>query len=56
VTGRRNGPNRGLRGGSFNNNNDNLHASDRNNNNPNNENNNIGFRVSKAPELPGGIS
>jgi hypothetical protein len=40
-----------LRGGSFNNNNDNLHASNRNNNNPTNENNNIGFRVSEAPEI-----
>jgi hypothetical protein len=41
----RNGSYRGLRGGSFNNNDDNLHASNRNNNNPTNENNNIGFRV-----------
>jgi len=39
-----------LRGGSFNNNDNNLHASNRNNNNPTNENNNIGFRVSEAPE------
>jgi hypothetical protein len=38
-----------LRGGSFNNNDNNLHASNRNNNNPTNENNNIGFRVSEAP-------
>ena len=39
-----------MRGGSFNNNDNNLHASNRNNNNPTNENNNIGFRVSEAPE------
>jgi hypothetical protein len=39
-----------LRGGSFNNNDNNLHASNRNNNNPTNENNNIGFRVAEAPE------
>jgi len=38
-----------VRGGSFNNNNDNLHASNRNNNNPTNENNNLGFRVAEAP-------
>jgi retron-type reverse transcriptase len=38
--------NRGLRGGSFNNNDTNLQSSNRNNNNPTNENNNIGFRVS----------
>ena len=40
-----------MRGGSFNNNDNNLHASNRNNNNPTNENNNIGFRVSEAPEI-----
>ena len=40
-----------MRGGSFNNNDNNLHASNRNNNNPTNENNNIGFRVSEAPEM-----
>jgi len=55
VTGRRNGSYRGLRGGSFNNNDNNLQAANRNNNNPTNENNNIGFRVSQAPEWPGGI-
>jgi len=36
---------RGLRGGSWNNNENNLRSSNRNNNNPDNENNNIGFRV-----------
>ena len=34
-----------LRGGSWNNNPQNLRAADRNNNNPDNRNNNIGFRV-----------
>ncbi|MDZ4768730.1 MAG: SUMF1/EgtB/PvdO family nonheme iron enzyme [Chloroflexota bacterium] len=34
-----------LRGGSWNNNQDNARASFRNRNNPNNRNNNIGFRV-----------
>ena len=43
-----NGSYRGLRGGSFNNNDNNLHASNRNNN-PTNENSNIGFRVFEAP-------
>ncbi|MCY2927885.1 MAG: hypothetical protein NTV86_00030 [Planctomycetota bacterium] len=55
MTGRRNGSYRGLRGGSFNNNDNNLLASNRNNNNPTNENNNIGFRVSQAPEWLGVI-
>ena len=36
---------RGVRGGNWNNNSNNLSASNRNNNNPTNENNNIGFRV-----------
>ena len=36
---------RGLRGGNWNNNSNNLAASNRNNDNPTNENNNIGFRV-----------
>ncbi len=36
---------RALRGGSWNNNEDNARVSGRNNNNPNNRNNNIGFRV-----------
>jgi Sulfatase-modifying factor enzyme 1 len=34
-----------LRGGSWNNNQDNARSADRNRNNPNNRNNNIGFRV-----------
>jgi hypothetical protein len=34
-----------LRGGSWNNNQDNARAADRNRNNPNNRNNNVGFRV-----------
>jgi len=46
-----NGSYRGVRGGSFNNNDNNLHAANRNNN-PTNENNNIGFRVAEAPEPP----
>lgn len=46
LSGRRDISNRGLRGGSFDNNDNNLQSSNRNNNNPTNENNNIGFRVS----------
>ena len=48
------------RGGSFNNNEDNLRCAYRNRNNPNNFNDNNGFRVAVAhvfpcaPELPGG--
>ena len=39
-------PRRGvLRGGSFNNNWNNVRVANRNNNNPNNSNNNIGFRI-----------
>ena len=34
-----------LRGGAFNNNEDNVRVSNRNNNNPNNVNNNCGFRL-----------
>jgi hypothetical protein len=41
---------RGLRGGSWNNNENNLRSSIRNNNNPDNENNNIGFRVASPRE------
>lgn len=40
-----NGPERALRGGSWNNNDQNTRAAYRNNNNPNNRNNNVGFRV-----------
>jgi hypothetical protein len=47
-----------LRGGSFNNNDNNVRAANRNRNNPNNRNNNIGFRVVFStlisPELRGG--
>ena len=41
------GSSRGLRGGSWNNNDNNLASSNRNNNDPSNENNNIGFRVAR---------
>jgi hypothetical protein len=44
---KKSGSSRGLRGGSFNNNENNLRASNRNNNDPTNENNNIGFRVAR---------
>lgn len=40
---------RELRGGSWNNNSNNLDASNRNNNDPTNENNNNGFRVARPP-------
>jgi hypothetical protein len=51
-TRRQSGSNRGLRGGSFNNNANNLAASTRNDNNPTNENNNIGFRVASPRGAP----
>jgi len=38
-----------LRGGSWNNNWNNLRVANRNNNNPDNDNNNIGFRCVSAP-------
>lgn len=41
-----------LRGGSWNNNENNLRSSNRNNNNPDNTNNNIGFRCASAPSTP----
>lgn len=41
------GSSRGLRGGSWNNNDNNLASSNRNNNDPSNENNNVGFRVAR---------
>jgi hypothetical protein len=51
-----------MRGGAFNNNQDNARCAYRNRNNPNNRNNNIGFRVVVStlfqwlPELRCGIS
>jgi hypothetical protein len=42
------GSNRVKRGGSFNNNADNLQVGNVNNNNPNNENNNLGFRFAST--------
>jgi len=50
-----------LRGGAFNNTDNNVRCAYRNNNNPNNRNRNNGFRVVAAstifqrPELPGGV-
>jgi formylglycine-generating enzyme required for sulfatase activity len=46
---------RGLRGGSWNHNKNNLRSSNRNNNNPDNENNNIGFRVASPWKGEGGF-
>jgi hypothetical protein len=43
--GKRDENDRGLRGGSWNNTENNLRASNRNSNNPTNESNNIGFRL-----------
>lgn len=43
------GNNRVVRGGSWNNNQDNARVSYRNNNNPNNRNNNNGFRLVVRP-------
>ncbi|MEA3279922.1 MAG: SUMF1/EgtB/PvdO family nonheme iron enzyme [Thermodesulfobacteriota bacterium] len=43
-----------IRGGAFNNNENNLRSSNRNNNNPTNENNNIGFRVVASPRTLNG--
>ncbi|MBD3290858.1 SUMF1/EgtB/PvdO family nonheme iron enzyme [candidate division KSB1 bacterium] len=41
-----------VRGGSWNNNNENnFRCSNRNNNQPDNRNNNIGFRVVRSPQL-----
>jgi hypothetical protein len=47
---------RALRGGSWNNNDNNLRCSARNNNNPDNRNNNIGFRVVRAQSCPQNLS
>jgi len=38
-----------LRGGSWNNNDNNCRSANRNNNNPDNRNNNNGFRISRTP-------
>jgi hypothetical protein len=43
------GQNKVLRGGSWNNNDNNLRVANRNNNNPANRNNNIGFRCVAPP-------
>lgn len=43
---------KGLRGGSWNNNQNNARVENRNNNHPNNRNNNIGFRVVALIVLP----
>jgi formylglycine-generating enzyme required for sulfatase activity len=55
---KKSGSSRGLRGGSFNNNENNLRSSNRNNNDPSNENNNVGFRVARllraTTSLPNG--
>jgi hypothetical protein len=42
------GRRRALRGGAWNNNEDNLRVSNRNRNNPSNRNNNIGFRCARS--------
>ncbi len=54
--------NRVLRGGAFNNNQNNVRCAYRNRNNPNNRNNNIGFRLVvstlflNTPEMQGALS
>ena len=45
-----NATNRVLRGGSWNNDTNNVRSSNRNNNTPDNTNNNIGFRVASTPD------
>ncbi|MBP8954515.1 MAG: SUMF1/EgtB/PvdO family nonheme iron enzyme [Armatimonadetes bacterium] len=40
-----------LRGGSWNNNENNCRSANRNNNNPNNRNNNNGFRCARSPRV-----
>jgi len=44
--------NRVLRGGSWNNDTNNVRSSNRNDNTPGNTNNNIGFRVASTPDRP----
>jgi len=46
------GSNRVKRGGNWNNNAQNCRSANRNNNNPSNRNNNIGFRLARAPRRP----
>jgi len=47
-----NGSNRVKRGGSWNNNANNIRSANRNNNNPSNRNNNIGFRLANTFSIP----
>jgi len=42
-----------IRGGSWNNNDDNCRVANRNNNNPDNSNNNLGFRLSRSSKQDG---
>ena len=46
------GSNRVNRGGSWNNNLNNVRSANRNNNSPGNRNNNLGFRLSSSPPRP----
>ena len=46
------GSNRVNRGGSWNNNPQNLRSANRNNNSPDNRNNNLGFRLLSTSDLP----
>ncbi|MCC5875577.1 MAG: SUMF1/EgtB/PvdO family nonheme iron enzyme [Candidatus Sumerlaeia bacterium] len=46
------GTNRVIRGGSWNNNPQNLRSANRNRNTPDNRNNNLGFRVVSSPPTP----
>jgi formylglycine-generating enzyme required for sulfatase activity len=46
------GSNRVIRGGSWNNNPQNLRSANRNNNSPDNRNNNVGFRLLSTSGLP----
>ncbi len=48
--------NRVNRGGSWNNNGQNLRSANRDRNNPTNRNNNLGFRLLRPSPLPGWIS
>ncbi len=46
------GSNRVIRGGSWNNNAQNVRAANRNNNDPSNRNNNVGFRLVSTVQFP----